>query len=178
MKRYDIVSILWAVALLTTLLGLSACVRKTLPPEPNIADGGLLTPEGFGRAHFWLLQWSEGLSITIVDDIEGEHQSSSSGSTQDPVSRVRGSARGHEGQHITWRVETTDGKGALFFLNEQLYDLSQGTLFLIKTSGGSVQVRQEQRGHNRPCSDFESCEQLLWQDPAIMQFVHETMQSR
>jgi hypothetical protein len=174
MKRRGIVSMLWTVPLLATLLGLSACVGKTTPPGASIASG---SPEGF-EGSFTLLQWNEGLSITIVDDSQGDHRSSSSGSTEDPVWRGRGSIRGQEGQDITWRVETTDGKRALFFLNEQSYDLSQGTLFLIKTRGGSVQVRQQQSGHNRPCSDYDSCEQIVKQDPAVMQFIQETVQSR
>ena len=177
MQRRGIVSILWAVALFGALLVLSACAQKTTPPGASIAGGSLLVPEGSGGS-FTLLQWSEGLSITIVDDGQTDHQSAGSGSSQDPVWRGRGSIRGQEGQDITWRVETTDGERAVFFLNEQPYDLSQGTLFLIKTRGGSVQVSQQQSGHNRPCSDYASCEQLLMQDPAVMQFIQETMQPR
>ena len=92
--------------------------------------GSLLVPQGFGGS-YTLLQWKEGLSITLVDDSNGGHHSSGSGSTNDSMWRGQGSIRGQDGQEIAWWVETADGKSATFVLDEQAYDLTKGTLFLV-----------------------------------------------
>lgn len=177
MKQPRITSMNWMVPLLGILLGLSACASKSTPPGANIIFGNLSAPEGFGGS-YTLLQWKEGLSISIVDDSQGGHQNSGTGSTEDPVWRGQGSISSQNGQDITWQVETTDGKTAKFFINEQPYDLTEGTLFLIKTNSGSPQIMQHQSRHHGTCSDDESCQQLLQQDPAILQFIQETLQSR
>ena len=177
MKQNRITSMIWTVLLLGILLGLSACAGKTTPPGANMIYGPLIVPEGFGGS-YTLLQWKEGLSISIVDDSPGGHQSSGSGSTEDLVWRGQGSISSQNGQEITWRVETEDGKTAKFFINEQAYDLTQGTLFLIKTNSGSPQITQHQSRHSGTCSDHESCQLLLKQDPAVLQFIQETLQSQ
>ena len=168
---------IWIAALVGLLLGVSACAGRTTPPGANIIFGTFTATEGFGGS-YTLLQWEEGLTITIVDDSQGSHQSSGSGSTEDPVWRGQGSIGSPNGQDIMWRVETKDGKTAAFFINEQLYDLTRGTLFLIKTKGESPQIAQHQSRHNGTCSDHESCQQLLEGDPAILQFIQETLQSQ
>ena len=175
MKQNRITNAFWIVSLLAIFLGLNACASKTTPPGANINFASLTTPEGFGGS-YTLLQWKEGLSISIVDDSQGAHESSGSGSTEDPVWRGQGSISSPNGEVIAWRVETTDGKTAKFFINEQSYDLAQGTLFLTKTNTGSPQIMQHQSRHNGICSDDESCQQLLKQDPAVLQFIQETLQ--
>ena len=176
MKQNRITGMIWIMPLLGIFLGLSSCAGKTTPPGANMIFGTFIAPEGFGGS-YTLLQWKEGLSISIVDDSQGGHQSSGSGSTEDPVWRGQGSISSQNGQDITWQVETKDGKTAKFFINEQPYDLTQGTLFLIKTNNGSTQIMQHQSRHNGACSDHESCQQILKGDPAILQFIQETLQS-
>lgn len=177
MTRPGIASIFWIAPVLGILLGLGACAGKTTPPGANINFGSLMVQENFGGS-YTLLQWKEGLSISIVDDSQGGHHNAGSGSTEDPVWRGQGSITGRNGQDITWRVETTDGKTAQFFIDEQPYDLTKGTLFLIKTDSESIQVTQQQGRHSGSCTDDESCQQLLKQDPAILQFIQEILQSK
>ena len=177
MKQNRIKSLILIVSLLAILLGLSACASKTTPPGANMIYGTFIEPEGFGGS-YTLLQWKEGLSISIMDDSQGAHQSSGSGSTEDPVWRGKGSISSQNGHDITWQVETTDGKTAKFFINEQPYDLTQGTLFLIKTDSGSPQIVQYKSRYIGTCADNESCPLLLKQDPAVLQFIQETLQSQ
>ena len=176
MKQHRLSSLLWIVPMLGILLGLSACAGKTTPPGANMILASFIEPDGFAGS-YTLLQWQEGLSIAIVDDSQGGHQSSGSGSTEDPVWRGQGSIGIQNGQDITWRVETQDGQTAQFFINEQAYDLTQGTLFLIKTEAEPLQITQHQGPNLGTCSDTESCQQLLKQDPAVLQFMQETLQS-
>lgn len=177
MKENRITGMVRIVFLSGILLLLSACASKTTPPGANILFGSLLEPEGFAGS-YTLLQWEEGLSVSIVDDSQGEHQSSGSGSTEDPVWRGEGSITSETGQDITWQVETTDGRTARFFINEQPYNLTQGTLFLIKTAEEPPRIIQHLSRHQGTCSDDESCQQLLREDPAILEFMQETLQSR
>ena len=175
MKQNRISGVLWIVPLLAIFLGSSPCAGKMTPPGANIIFGSLSTPEGSGGS-YTLLRWEAGLSISIVDDSQGGHESSGSGSTEDPVWRGRGSIGSENGQDIAWQVETTDGKKAMFSINEQSYDLAQGTLFLIRTKSGSLQVMQHESRHQGTCPDDESCQQLLKQDPAVLQFIQEALQ--
>jgi hypothetical protein len=81
---------------------------------------------------------------------------------------------------VSWRAETTDGRSARFLLNEKPYDLSQGTLFLIRTTGDSPQpqIIQRQGWNNLSCADDQTCQPLLKQDPAILEFIQETLQAQ
>lgn len=175
MKQNRMTNAFWIALLAAIFFGLSACAGKATPPGANILSGTLITPEGFGGS-YTLLQWKGGLSISIIDDSQGAHDSSGSGSTEDPVWRGEGTIHSEKGQDIPWRVETTDGKTAKLFINEQSYNLAQSTLFLIKTNSESPQIMQYQSRHNAICSDDESCQQFLKQDPAVFQFIQETLQ--
>jgi hypothetical protein len=75
-------------------------------------------------------------------------------------------------------VETTDGRTAAFVLNDQRYELTQGTLFLIKITGGSAQISQQQSLLSDPCFDDQTCQPLLKQHPAVLQFIQESLQAR
>lgn len=175
MKQNRITKVFWIVPLLALFLGLSACASNTTPPGANIIFGSLIAPAGFGGS-YTRLEWKEGLSISIVDDSQGAHESSGSGSTEDLIWQGQGTISSEHGPDIAWRIETTDGKTAKFLINEQPYDLAQGTLFLIKTNNGSPQIVQHQSRRNGSCSDDESCRQLFNQDPAVLQFMQETLQ--
>lgn len=175
MKQNHVKGSFWIVSLWTILFAMGACASKATPPGADVIFGSLTAPQGFGGS-YTVLQWKEGLSISIIDNSQGAHESSSSGSTEDPVWIGQGSIGSQNGQDVIWRVATTDGKTAQFFINEESYDLSQGTLFLIKTNLGSPQIMQPQSSHNGPCSDGESCQEILKQDPAVLQFMQETLQ--
>lgn len=165
----------WVALWLALILGLNACAGKTTPPGANMISGSLITLEGLAGS-YTILQWREGLSISIVDDRQGSHESSGSGSTDDPIWRGQGKISTENGRGVTWRVETTDGKTAQFYINEQAYDLTEGTLFLIKTNAESPQIMQYQSHQNGGCSNDETCQRLLMQDAVVLQFTRETLE--
>ena len=177
MKRSSLRNILCIGVATAILVGLSGCGGKTTPSGASFIFGSLIVPEGVGGS-FTVLQWKEGLTVVLVDDIEGEHTSSGSGSTEDSTWRGQGSARAADGRQVSWRVETTEGKTAAIVINEQKYDLEQGTLFFIRTSGGQTSVVQNKRNPIRRCSDYEECHLLLKNDSMVMQFIQETLGSR
>jgi hypothetical protein len=163
---------LWIVSLLGIVLSVTGCVERTTPPGANMVSGPLLVAEGTGGS-YTLLRWNAGLTITLVDDSQVGRHSSGTGSTNDSVWRGQGWVRGQDGHDVRWRVETTDGKSARFLLNEQPYDLREGTLFLIRTTGHAAQpqIIQRQGRNNLSCADDQTCQPLLKQDPAILQFI-------
>ena len=176
MKRIGTGNLFWIGMSVAILVGLGGCGGKTTPPGASFVYGQVLVPEGFGGS-FLVLQWKEGLTIVLVDDMGGDHESSGSGSTRDSIWRGKGAARAADGRQVSWRAETADGKTAAFFLDGQSYDLSQGTLFLIRTRGGPTSVAQHKSNPAGRCSDSTDCQLWLENDPLVMQFVQETLGS-
>lgn len=173
MKEHNL---FWIGVSAAILVGLGSCGGKTTPPGASFVYGQVLVPEGFGGS-FLVLQWKEGLSIVLVDDIDGNHANSGSGSTEDPIWRGKGAATAADGRQVSWRAETTDGKTAAFFLDGQSYDLAEGTLFLIRTRGGQTSVAQHKTNPAGRCLDSADCQLWLKNDPVVMQFVNETLGS-
>jgi hypothetical protein len=179
MKRYNLTTIYWMTVIAAVLLALSGCGTRTMPEGASTISGSLLVPEGTG-GRFSILRWPNGLNIILVDDIvSGDYEGSASGngSTEDPTWRGEGWTRAADGREFYWRVETTDGKTTAFFINDQAYALEQGTMFLIRVTPGSTQVVQHKDVPAGRCFDYDSCEQLLKNDPAIKQFIQETLQA-
>lgn len=159
------------------LFGLASCAGKTTPPGASFVYGQIHVTEGFGGS-FLALRWKEGLTILLVDDIAAGHESSGSGTTEGPKWRGQGGAVAADGRDVSWRAETTDGKTVSFFINGQVYDLAQGTLFLIRTTGGRTSVIQQKRDLAGRCSTSDDCELWLKNDPTVAQFIQETISSQ
>jgi hypothetical protein len=68
------------VALMVLIVALlNGRLVKSTPPGPNTVGGTL------GEVAYTFLQWPEGLTVMIWDDIRGTHENNGSGSTEDPV---------------------------------------------------------------------------------------------
>jgi hypothetical protein len=105
------------------------------PPGP-----ASMTSSGSGF-NFTYLQWKDGLSVIFVDDLSGGHSSHGSGSTQNSVYVVEGSA-GTDALGYKWRLDTSDGKSATVEIEGTGYDLANGALFVMKAKDGKVVVHQ------------------------------------
>lgn len=162
----------WIAVVITVLGGLWGCGGKTTPPGASFITGSLSNPQEFGGS-FTILQWQNGLTVVLFDDLEGEHKSSGSGSTEDPTWRGKGVARAVDGREVNWRVETTAGNTSAIFIDEQSYDLRQGTLFLIRTRGGETQIIQQPLNLVGRCTDYDACQHWLKQDARVLQFSQE-----
>lgn len=173
MNRLDSKHIVWLSIMIAVVLGLVGCSGKTTPPGASFIWGSFVNQDGFGGS-FVVLQWPDGLNVVLVDDVEGEHESSGSASTEDPVWRGEGMSRAADGRQVNWRVESTNGQTDTFIIDEQVYELEQGTLFLIRTDGGQTRVVQHQLNLTGPCSDSDECHLALLNVPAVAQFVQET----
>lgn len=109
----------------------------------------------------------------IWDDMAGAQASGGSGSTSDPVFRQRGRAESRDGRSYEYTFETTDGKTADFSIDGQEYALSQGTLFLIKTTGGETQIQQLDHDLSEIVPTNEGCEAFARDNPEVAQFIRD-----
>jgi hypothetical protein len=116
------------------------CSPKSTPPGANSIYGGV------DVARFSYHYWDEGLAILIWHDFAyGGEGCSGSGSTEDPVYRLKCDVESGDGRSFSWKAHTQDGVTADMWIEDQSYDLSQGSLFLVSSKDDGVQVEQLQR---------------------------------
>jgi len=114
----------------------------------------------------------------IWSDITENVGSGGAGSTSDPIHRQEGYASASDGRRVDWLLETTDGKTATLLINDQQYDLSKGALFLIKTRGERIQVRQLNSDLSALEPTNESCETFAKTDPDVSGFIGEVAEAK
>ncbi len=145
---------------LLVILVLSGCTRST-PPGAS-TTGGVV-----GEGAYTFMQWNEGLTILIWDDITGSHSNHGSGSSSDPVFRQSGQAESPDGRNYSYQVETEDGVTARFTIDGKEFDLSQGTLFLVKTRGADTVVQQLSRDISGISSTDAAFRKMAQSDPDV-----------
>jgi hypothetical protein len=148
------------------LVGASGC-QQTTPPGADMASARI------GNSSYTFLHWKEGLRVMMWFDLAEAVSGEGSGSTSDPVYEAAGFASASDGRRVDWRLETVDGKTAIFSIDGEPYDLSQGPLFLVRTKGGDVRVGQLERDLTALRPTNESCEAFAKVDPDVTRFVHE-----
>ena len=72
-----------------------------------------------------------------------------------------------DGRRFDWQLETGDGRSVKCHLDGKEYDLSKGTLFLVKTKGGKTEVEQLSRDLSAVQPDFVSCTDFARKDAAV-----------
>ncbi|HUV88906.1 MAG TPA: hypothetical protein VMY80_04575, partial [Anaerolineae bacterium] len=169
MQRKSDVVTLWLrrlFALLAVIVAFSGCAPSSTPPGPDVAGGKV------EQGGFTFMRWKEGLAIMIWHNLESSTHHGS-GSTTDPVYRLQGDAESQDGRHVDWRLETTDGKTAQFWIDNTPYDLSSGTLFIITTKNERTEVRQLQRDLSGVQTNYESCIAFARSDPDLASFISD-----
>ena len=138
------------------LLTAAGCSNKP-PPSPassNSIGGGQyewhsfkeLKPEaGLDEAQASFGTWGNaasgsGLAFVILSDVVGPSkvETKSSG-------KISGQQRSTDGRQVDWQCDTSDGKTGTVTLNGQVYDLAQGSLFLVSTKGTEARMLQLKR---------------------------------
>ena len=148
-----------SLALLVVLV-LSGCTSST-PPGASTAGGVV------GDGAYTFMQWDEGLTILIWDDIRGSHSNHGSGSSSDPVFRQSGQAESPDGRGYSYQVETEDGVTARFTIDGKDFDLSKGTIFLVKTKGAETVVQQLSRDLSEISSTDQAFREMAQSDPDV-----------
>lgn len=158
----------FVVLSLVLLLAGAACSRTT-PPGADAVGGSL------DGTSYTFLRWQQGLRVMLwYDDARG-FGASGGGSTDDPTYYQEAYAETSGGRQIKLQMETQDGKTGTLRLNDQAYDLSDGTLFLVRSPGDDlqVQVQQIERDLSGISPTTESVEAFASNDPDIQAFIEE-----
>ena len=138
MKTIRVLSCTFLLALVvSSAAALVGCGSGTTPPGPNSVFGFVETD-----IHFDFLIWEEGLTVLFVDNFTNEHSSSGHSSTSDPVHRHTGWARSAEGYEYRWEIRSSDGRTAEIEINNVDYDVTKGTVFVVRHEGEEVAVEQ------------------------------------
>ncbi len=149
---------MFCIALIVSSTGCGT--RATPPGESTISTVA-------SGMNIRFLKWTEGLMVLFVDDVNGPHTSSGSRSTENPVNTSIVSAGAPDAGGYTCLLETKDGKLADCFINEKAYDLSNGTLFVIKQKGERIEVHQLKRDLSRIPFDAKDCRDPIQKDVEI-----------
>ena len=151
------------------LLTITACAPRTTAPAPDVAAGAV---DGTG---YRFLRWKQGLAILIWYDFRGDSASSSTSSGGGlgarPTYTVEGHAKSADGRRLEWRVETTDGRTASFRLNGEPYEVSRGTLFIVRMEDGDADVTRLERDLSRVEPNHASIVAFARGDPDLAPLV-------
>jgi uncharacterized protein YfiM (DUF2279 family) len=162
------------LTLFVLLLSLAtvACWRAETPPGPDMA-GGVYEYAGYEYFH-----WNEGLNILIWHDAIANSSCDSSGATDVDTHFVQCWTQSETGQEFAWQIETRDGRTAQFSLDGQSFDLAAGTVFLVTTVNGTVDVQQLAIDLSGVNPENESITRFSLADPDISQFIEAAAPSQ
>ena len=131
--------------------------------------GGVYEFAGYEYFH-----WQEGLNILIWHDAITNSACNSSSSTSSDTTFVQCQAMSEDGYDFFWQIETGDGRTAEFSINNQPFDLADGTVFLVTTANGQTDIQQMQRDLSAVSASDQSITQFSLADPDIGQFIQST----
>jgi len=116
---------------------LISCTPKSTPPGANSFG------DTVDRARYSYHYWEEGLSVLIWHDLTfGGESCSGTGSTEDPIYILECNVEGYDGRQFSWTIHSSDGVTADMWIEDQSFDLSKGTMFLVNTKDDGFQVEQ------------------------------------
>jgi hypothetical protein len=156
------------------VVAFSGCASPatSMPPGADVDLGA------FEQTSYTFLRWKEGLAIMIWHDfVLDSADNHGPRSTTDPVYRAEGYAESKRGHRLEWKAHTTDGKTAQFWIDNVPYDLADGTLFIVTTANGELEITQLQRDLSGVQPDRESCLAFAQSDPDLARFVSDTPKS-
>lgn len=151
------------LALLALVVG--GCAGRSTPPGADIASGSV---EG---ASYTFMRWEEGLALMIWHRRTNFLMCEGGGSTRDPVYELNCLAQSEDGYHLDWTLQTADGETAQLEMGNATYDLSEGTLFLVKASEGAREVIQFDRDLSGIPLDHDRITAFATSDPDVVEFI-------
>jgi hypothetical protein len=83
-----------------------------------------------------LMIWHDAAEVALNTEVSGSQQ---------PARWLSGRAMAGGQPLFDWEIETPDGQTARFRIDGTAYDLSQGTVFLVRSEGRQIEVEQLQR---------------------------------
>lgn len=142
---------------------LSACSSISKSPEPEMAAGVYI------QSGYEFYQWDDGLALMIWHD--GTKTLGCSSSTNGQIYVMTCQGVSNDNNAFRWHFETSDGSGVQFSIDDNLFDLKDGGLFVIRSSGGSTEVRQLKRDLSEVKANAESVTAFGLSDPDVLEFM-------
>lgn len=149
---------------------LSACSHTATLPEPQTASGVYV------HSGFEYYRWEEGLRLMIWHD--GINHVSCSTSTNNRRYEIECNAIAYTNNSFEWHLETNDGITAKFIIDDHLFDLSDGNLFIATSLGEDTEVRQVKRDLSEVQANAESVTEFGLSDPVVLEFIHASSEIR
>jgi hypothetical protein len=150
---------------LLCLMVSNGCSRQGAAPDP---------PAGYslGMTNGIIIfrHWKDGPAFMICADVVGGHSSQGSQSQSGPSGHSytdKGRISAPDGRRFDWQAQTSDGRSIRFLLDGKEYDLSKGSLFLVKTKEGKTEVEQLSKDLSAVQADSKSVEEFARKDAAV-----------
>ena len=162
MKKFWFLKVQLLLSVLSVLL-IPACVNTPTAPSPELVPGVYI------QSGFEFYRWEEGLALMLWHDGIG---SSDCESRTNPTSfSVKCHAISEDHHCFEWYLETMDGETASFSINDQLFDLADGTLFVIKSSEEDLDVTQMCRDLSEVVANTEDVIEFGLSDSTVRDFI-------
>jgi hypothetical protein len=122
---------------------------------------------------FEFYRWNEGLELMIWH--EGIKSSGCASSTNDQDFILQCHAVSNDNYQFDWHLETRDGETAEFSVNDQSFDLDNGSLFLLTNPDGMTNVKQFQRNLSKIPANADEVVEFGLGDPAVQDLIQESL---
>lgn len=148
-----------------TILGftIAACSVASTPPRPEIIPGVYM------QSGFEFYRWNEGLTVMLWHD--GIKSSGCESSTRQQNFAMQCFAVSEDGQRFNWNLETGEGENAKFSISDQSYDLTNGSLFIIRNSTDGLSVTQLCRDLSKVAVNAEGVTEFGLSDSTVRDFI-------
>lgn len=131
------------LCLLTVGLWLTTGCQPAAPGiDRKFSSASCSSNVGMDGLHFSLLRHNDQTTVLIVDDLQG--RTNLNGTSDNRSSITTGEVQTADGAHYTFRVHSGPGGTTEVRIATQVYDPTQGSLFLVARDGNGVRVRQLQ----------------------------------
>lgn len=141
----------------------SACSSTPLPPSPEVVAGVYV------RSGYEFYRWEEGIALMIWHD--GIQSSDCASSTDEHSFVMRCHAISEQEVRFDWQLESIDGKDVDFRINDEAFDLVDGALFIISTTGGDTRVRQLDRDLSTVAPNADGVVEFGLADAAVLEHI-------
>src|SRR5262245_56041622 len=153
------------------ILGGLALVVVVLLFTSRSGMGGGATSVGDTSVQYVSIRSDGRISLLIWSDLTDKSGSNSEGSLFG--SSAEGFCSSADGGRVDWRWKAQNEKGGDFQSNGMPHDLANGTLFLVSTKGGQVQVTQLDVDLSKVQSDKQGFEAFANTQPKVAKFIAE-----
>jgi hypothetical protein len=155
---------LTAVLLILSIYG-TACAPNVAPTGPDTLTG-IIGPAGYA-----LHRWDGGLMILVLHDAPEGLFCEGTGSTSSPEYLLECEAESPSGAELAWEIRSSDGKQAQMMIDGEVFNLSDDSIFFIRTIEGSERIETKIQNLSNLTFNNQAVLQLAEIDPTIQAFV-------